>query len=283
VTGRFRTAAAEAAVRARYTAVLEGWTVPHQRLEVPTPAGPTFVLACGDPAAPPLVLLHGSLSNAGVWLPGATVWARHFRIYAPDTPGEPGFSAPAPLPFDGDAHGRWLEAVLDGLGLDRVALVGASYGGWMGLDFAVSRPRRVTKLALMSPAGIGRQRLVLHWLPLLMLGRWGRERARARVFGPPLPDPPAEQRAASALQQLIADSVRPRMMRIPRLGDAALRDLSMPVLVLLGGRDVLLDSGESRRRLAALLPRAEVHFDPAGAHVLPGKGPAILAFLLRAT
>ncbi len=68
---------------------------------------------------------------------------------------------------------KWLDDVLDGLKLERAALVGVSLGGALALDYAVRRPERVDRLALLAPSGIGRQRpgFLVKAILLQLLGR----------------------------------------------------------------------------------------------------------------
>ena len=47
----------------------------------------------------------------------------------------------------------WLTATLDMLPVDRITLVGMSFGGWLALTFAVAAPERVRKLVLLSAGG----------------------------------------------------------------------------------------------------------------------------------
>ena len=47
-----------------------------------------------------------------------------------------------------------IDALLDELGADRVALVGHSMGGGLALRYALTRPQRVSKLALINPSGL---------------------------------------------------------------------------------------------------------------------------------
>tara|TARA_B100001939_G_scaffold270644_1_gene238335 strand:- start:1295 stop:2152 length:858 start_codon:yes stop_codon:yes gene_type:complete len=109
----------------------------------------------------PLVLLHGSG-------PGVTAWAnwrltlpvlsKQFRVIAPDIVGF-GYTE-RPANGDGDrgysldfwcAH---LIAFLDALGVEKVSLIGNSFGGALALALAINYVERVEKLVLMGSAGI---------------------------------------------------------------------------------------------------------------------------------
>jgi pimeloyl-ACP methyl ester carboxylesterase len=104
------------------------------------------------------VLLHGSGSNSAEWTGRIAELAGRFRVYAIDIIGEPGLSAPARPPLGSDRYARWLDSVLDAMGLGRVPIMAISLGGWLALDYATRRPDRVERLALSCPSGIGRQR-----------------------------------------------------------------------------------------------------------------------------
>lgn len=280
----FKSAAARADIHARYRDLLAFWPVPSEHLRLPTSQGETFVVACGAKDAPPLILLHGAMSLAASWMGDAAVWSRRFRVYAIDMIGEPGFSAPARPPLGDEAYAIWLDDVMDGLGLKTAAFVGMSLGGWLALDYLHRRPERVERLVLLCPAGIGRQRLFrLRAVVRAVFGPWGLRRIRQMVFGAPPGDLPPTVRALMALTDDIARVFRPRTERIPILDDAALGALSAPMLVILGGRDVTIDSFDTRRRLAAHAPRAIVRFLPEARHHIPGQTEAILAFLLSET
>jgi len=276
----YKSAAGEQSVRALYRQVLDTWATPRTEHRLPTREGETFVVAWGDESLPPLILLHGAQANATVWMFEAPLWSSAFRCYAVDMIGEPGFSAPSRASLDGDAHALWLDDVMAGLGLERAAFVGVSLGGWLALDYAVRRPKAVEKLALLCPAGIGRQKnFLLRAAPLLLLGPWGARRMREMVFGRPQGELPPAARPLVELMGLIGRSIRPRIVRIPRLSDMQLAALKAPMLVILGGRDVLLDSEDARRRLAKSAPQAEVAYLPEARHFIPGQGPRMLAFL----
>jgi len=276
----YKTEAGGEAVRARYREFLDRWPLPHDEIRVPTREGETFVVACGPATAPPLLLLHGSGANAAMWMGDVLSWAAHFRVFCVDMIGEPGLSAPSRPPLASEAHALWLDDVLADLSLDRVSIVGESLGGWLALDYATRRPGRVERLALICPGGIGRQKnFLLKAFPLLLLGKWGRRRMREMVLGRATADPTPAQRQFGNFVSLIFANFRPRMDKLPVFSDAALARLTMPVLALLGGRDVLLDSVETKRRLKAHVPHAQIVFRPEAGHYLRERTAPILDFL----
>ena len=71
------------------------------------------------------------------------------------------------------------------------------------------------------------------------------------------------------------------MGRIPRFADSELAALSMPVQVIVGSHDALLDSAETRQRVAQLVPGAAVGWVEGKGHFLPSQATAIAEFLER--
>src|SRR6476660_10488411 len=103
----YKSTEGQRAVRERYLTILKRWPVDNQQFRVPTREGETFIIACGDAKAPPVLLLHGSAANSAMWMGDIAAWAPHFRLYAIDTIGEAGLSASSRPPLGSDAHARW--------------------------------------------------------------------------------------------------------------------------------------------------------------------------------
>jgi pimeloyl-ACP methyl ester carboxylesterase len=80
---------------------------------------------------------------------------------------------------------------------------------------------------------------------------------------------------------LIYENFRPRWVKMPVFNDEDLKRLTMPMLAILGGRDVLLDSAETKRRLERTVPHADIRYYPEMGHFIPGQNAAILEFLRR--
>jgi pimeloyl-ACP methyl ester carboxylesterase len=263
-----------------YLRILQQWPVPAEQFRFPTVKGETFVLACGSPSAPPLVLFHGGMSNASMWMSQVSAWASHFRIYCIDTIGDPGFSAASRPSFATDEHARWLDDVWLSLKVTRASVVGWSLGGWLGLDYAARRSDRVSSLVCLAPAGIVRMRLdtVVRLLCLMALGPWGRRKgfSMSMGFSSPIPED-----LHDFVDFSLRSAARPRS-KLPGLFTAQmLGALRMPVMVVLGERDVFFDSVRSRRRLETQVPGSEIHYMMGVGHGLFGYRELILKFLLN--
>jgi pimeloyl-ACP methyl ester carboxylesterase len=98
----------------------------------------------------PVVLLHQTPRSWDEYrdvLPALA--ARGYRAIALDTPG---FGASAPVAGEPTIE-RWsraLAAAIDGLGIERFALVGHHTGGVIAVELASARPERVAALVLSS-------------------------------------------------------------------------------------------------------------------------------------
>ena len=68
---------------------------------------------------------------------------------------------------------------------------------------------------------------------------------------------------------LIHKNFRPRMVKMPVFSDDALQRLTMPVMAILGGKDVLLDSAATKRRLERNVAHAEIRYFPEAGHFIP--------------
>ena len=277
----YKSSEGERMVRERYQAFLKKWPMSNEQVCVPTSQGETFVIVCGPEDAPPLVLLHGGAANSAMWMGEVTAFARAFRVYCIDMIGEPGLSAPARPTLGSDAYAVWLDDVLDHFKVARVSMVGASLGGWLALDYAIRRPGRAEQIAVLCPGGIGRQkvRIVFETLLYRMFGKRGKRKLMERILGRAPADPPPAVKAFVDFMSLIHQNFRPRMVKMPVFGDDALRGLKMPVLAIVGAKDVLLDSAQTKRRLEEHTPHAQVVYLPEAGHLLPDQTARVLEFL----
>jgi pimeloyl-ACP methyl ester carboxylesterase len=277
----FRSRRGQELVQERYRQLLDASPVDIEQRHVPTREGDTFVVSSGAAHHPPLLLFHGGATTSAMWLNDLPLLTRHFRVHAIDMIGEPGFSAPSRPSMHGEAHALWLDDVWKALDLTRAHVAGASQGGWLALDYAARRSDRVKSLALVAPAGITRQRVSLMLVaPLMLLGDWGRRRAVDRVMGLHGDQLPAPARAFHEFFLLTQAHFAHRTSFIPVLDDAQLAALKLPVLVIVGARDVAFHTAATVRRLEKHVRHAHIVCEPAAGHALTGYAQPMADFFL---
>ena len=226
---------------------------------------------------PDVLLVHAGIADSRMWEALADrLAAAGYRTVAPDlqgfgrTPLEPGVVSNA-----GD-----LEAMLDEVGVERAAVVGASFGGRVALELALRAPERVQALALLD-AGLDE----FDWSDELdafdaeetaALEREDVEdavRANVRMWvrrAGRTADPAvvelvaAMQRDAFAAQIGVDADLEPNDPPVAE----RLREIAAPALVVVGADDVG-DFHRLAERFAAELPNARPVVTIAGAAHLP--------------
>lgn len=102
----------------------------------------------------PILILHGWGSSSTRWLPVVDGLVKSgYRLIVPDLPGF-GPTAEPTSTWDVDAYTDWTLALLDSLGLDKVTLLGHSFGGRIGIKIASRQGNRLDKLILCAAAGV---------------------------------------------------------------------------------------------------------------------------------
>jgi pimeloyl-ACP methyl ester carboxylesterase len=276
-TSIYKSEAGEREIIALYDYVLARWPVPYESLNIPTRQGNTHIIASGEPGLPPLILIHGSCSNAVSWGGDIAEYSRHFRVYAIDILGEAGKSAPVRPAWAGAAFAEWLEDVLNGLKIEKASFLGISLGGWMAVKFASYRPERVEKLVLLAPGGIAQPRASFLFNSILfsMFGKAGAGAINRMVFG----NKPVDE-GAFRFFNVIMTGFRPRFDRQPLFNDEELGRLTMPVLLIAGEKDALLPSAKTIERMKRLVPQTDARMLPGEGHALLGMASSTLPFLL---
>jgi 2-hydroxymuconate-semialdehyde hydrolase len=218
-----------------------------------------------------ILLIHGSG-------PGVTAWAnwrgviptlsQQARIIAPDMLGFGYSSCPAEWKLDPATWVQSLVGLLDGLNIERVSIVGNSFGGAIALAFAKAYPMRVQRLVLMGAAGLS--------FPITdgLNKVWGYEPSLPAMRG--LMEVFAydhglinDDLVAMRYQASIRDDVQTRFAQLfpaPRqqgvemlaLAEDDLRALSHQTL-LIHGRDDLVIPLELSERMLRLIPHSQMH------------------------
>lgn len=251
----------------------------------------------GDPAAPPLVLLHGITGHARTWDTLSVALGEQWRVLAVDQRGH-GDSEPAP---DGDytvgAMADDLGAFADALGLSTFSLVGLSMGGRVAMGFAGANPSRVERLVIVDiapdihPPGMARIRQMIAGAPeAIESEEWAVETAMAA--NPRADVGELRHRIKHALRRepdgtltwKYARDLREMMRRGGRREPMDLWErlthITCPTLLVRGAESDVLSPELAQRVIAALPDGRLVEVQDAG-HTVPGDRPAEFVAVVR--
>jgi pimeloyl-ACP methyl ester carboxylesterase len=250
----------------------------------------------------PLLMIHGWMGSSYSYRPLLARLSGRRRAIALDLPGF-GLSRKAGIEYNLEFFMSFLNRYLQVMRLQRVVLVGHSFGGELAVHFALRHPEKVEKLILIAPYGLegeeGGLRLLRRSGFLVDLFSSLNSRAalewgmRQNTFHDPAlitPDQ-VDSVAATALtpegrkaQAAIAKNV---LGRYPV--DDLLARLKAPVLLIWGEEDRLLELEWGKKYFSLLPPQsaAGLYTVPAAGHLPQVEAPdrtaeLILRFLAEA-
>lgn len=204
----------------------------------------------------PVVLLHGAGSCSAMWYTATPALSAERPVYAVDTPGDAGRSVQREHIHQPERSARWLDETLAGLGLDRVHLVGASYGGWLALNQARLRPERLASVTALDPGGlekVGARFFV--WIFAGLFASFAPRPLRPRL-AKWLDQPVLVVPELRAMAQTGARAWRTRRPAPLPLTDGELASVRVPLHVVLGRRSPLVNSRVQAERIPRLVPGA---------------------------
>jgi pimeloyl-ACP methyl ester carboxylesterase len=252
---------------------------------VPVWRGQVRLRVLSKGSGPDVVFFHGPWGLR--WDPFLDALARSFTVHAPEHPG----TSPGQQDDIGHLDGLWdlvlcYQEMLDGLGLQRAALVGHSFGGMVACELAAAYPDRVSRLALVDALGLWRADApITNWalfgldqIPGMVF-RDGKGEAAGRLFGS---SPEGEARVMERVQVMWAMGATGKFIwPIPDKGLLKrIHRVKAPALIVWGTDDRLVPpvyADEFERRLHA----ARVELVGGAGHAPQLEQPDAVAGLVR--
>lgn len=203
-----------------------------------------------------------------MWFNAIARFAEHHRVLAFDIPGDMGKSEGAPMDPRTDEHADWLAECFAALGLERAAVCGASFGGWLGGRLALKYPERVERLVMLAAP---------HLLPVKMgfflraiLATAVPSEKHIRGFYRYLSSPRGQRPPEEALVDFVLrwQSQRNTPPRVPIIRDEELARLPERTLLLLGCDEALFDPDQAAQRVRIAAPQVAVTMIRDAGHVL---------------
>ncbi len=227
----------------------------------------------------PLVLIHGTSASLHTWegWVGSLKGAR--RVISLDLPGF-GLTGPsADGIYSVAGYARLVLEFLDELKVQRFVVAGNSLGGEVAWRMALAAPARVEKLILVDSAGYDFQpesvpigftiaRIpVLNRLTEFLLPRSLVESSVRQVYGDPSRVTPAlvDRYYELTLREGNRRALGQRLRQMDRgAGSARIHEITVPTLILWGGRDRLIPPSNAHRFKTFIANSRLVIFDDLG-------------------
>ncbi|MFD3546083.1 alpha/beta fold hydrolase [Streptomyces sp. NPDC058655] len=239
--------------------------------DVETSFGTTHVYRYGpsDPAAEsrtPVVLIHGSGGCSAQWYPNTVALSADRPVYALDTPGDPGRSIQREPMWQPERAAQWMDEALGALGLDKVHLVGSSYGGWLVINQVHRRPERLASVTALDPGGLEKVGLRFFvWIFASLFATFAPKALRP-ALAKWLEQPVVSDRD---LRAWIHASVKAFRIRRPAplpLSDAELGSIRTPFYLIMGKRSLLVHPKRQLERVPRVIPGARAEIVAATGH-----------------
>ena len=267
----FRSDAARRAYLDAYDATLALSPAALESRQVETAFGTTHVAIAGRDDAPPLVLLHGKNCSSTMWLDLLPTFTKTHRVYLVDAIGEMGRSVATRMMHGPRDIVAWLSETLDQLSIDRCAIVGLSNGCYQASTFAMARPERVERLAMLAPAGVFSGMQPSWWRKAFSTFGTNPDKIEAFWHIHSVSQTPSPLQQKFNEQMLLGfNSIRyatwdawPRKYRAKQLAS-----LTMPVLAVFAENDVIHDGRTAANKARRLLPTAKVTVLPECGHMM---------------
>jgi pimeloyl-ACP methyl ester carboxylesterase len=228
-------------------------------------------------AGAPLVLLHGIGASLRDWDMQLAVFARRFRVIAPDLRGFGQSERSGNYGVGTFAGDIW--ALLDLLRIERFNLIGHSMGGAVALQMAVDRPERIERLiaadTLPSFQANTFGKRILFAYRYLMMGVFGPQRLSRAVAGKLFPGPHQQDLRDRAVAGGLANDRGVYLETLRQLLGwnvlEQLQRLTMPVLVLAAEHDYF--PVQDAEIFASALRNARLKVFAGMHHALPLEAP----------
>ncbi|MFE6924440.1 alpha/beta fold hydrolase [Nocardia sp. NPDC057663] len=261
--GRFKNDKAREEFLRAYRDLEKQQPIPSTTVDVATSFGTTRVRTFGRGGGVPIVLMHSLGGNSLAWTHVIEEIARDRVVHAPEFLGTPGLSIQT-APIDETRFGAWFLEVLDGLGVDRVHLVGYSQGGWQAMAIAASEPRRLVSLTVIEPGGtLTKVRWGVLW-KMIKAGARPTDKNLRKLnewLNPGVTLTDAEFAGVKAALGYVPSIGYPRMFT-----DERLATITVPTLGLFGSESLVADATFATQRLRDNVPTCETEIFAGAGH-----------------
>jgi pimeloyl-ACP methyl ester carboxylesterase len=253
-----------------YNKALQLWQVPYQEENIATSFGNAHVIISGPKDAKPLLLLHGMDASSTMWFPNSKALSKNHRVYAIDFLTEAGKSNLKGDALTKEEIVKWYTEIFNHYKFKNLDVIGASRGGWIATLLSIEKNSKIDKLVLLSPAqtfnnvdqkGKASSALFLKFFPDK---KKLNKTLNAFSYYPEKINPVYKNQFYLANKYSKSNT---SFLQMQPFSDDELKEINIPVLVLIGDHDVI-NSDKSLKRADEYLNTSKTEIVKNAGHFL---------------
>ena len=238
-----------------YQDKLDSLSTNYCEIDVETSFGTTHIIQCGDESLPPILLIHGSNACAPIALEAYPNLEESFCVYAVDVLAQPNKSSEHRLSMRDLSYGKWLNEVIDLLGLEKVSLAGFSFGGLVILKTLEFDESKIEAAYLTAPAYIVNGNPIKAifgvFLPMQKYRKQGEPKYLRRVMENLFSE--KDDFAENFLSHVFLD-FKMDFSPVPVISKESARNIFTPITIIACEKDLMFPGKKLLRRAKAVFP-----------------------------
>ncbi|MXQ53787.1 alpha/beta fold hydrolase [Shimazuella alba] len=223
----------------------------------------------------PLLLLPGRSASTPMWKPNLEGLMKERPVYTIDALGEPGMSEQTRRIENRFDQAKWLHEVLVHLKLEKVHLMGVSFGGWNAMNLALLHPQQIASISLLDPVFVFEPisfKMIAASIPasIPFVPKFIREKMLSYISGG------AEVNDSDPIAKLIESGMSNYKVKLPipaPFKDSELEDLDVPILAIMAGKSTMHNSEKAVKRGKKLVRNIQIEVWPDASHAINGEFP----------
>ena len=238
-----------------YDKKLESLNLDFEYLTVQTSFGKTNIIATGDPANPPIILVHGSNGCAPIALETYANLHKTYRVFAVDVLAQPNKSAETRLSMKDDSYGKWMNEIITDLKIESVTMAGFSFGGLIILKTLEHDESNIKEVYLSAPAyivnGNPLKAIFKVFIPMKMYMKTKKVKYVEKFLSHLFTD--RDEFAIEFLSKVFLE-FEMDFTPVPVIDTKAAKEITTPITIFAAGNDIMFPGKKMIKRAAKIFP-----------------------------
>lgn len=267
----YKNAESEQKMKTLYDEQVSSLNIEFEDIYLDTRFGKTHLIKTGNLKGKPILLFHGGNSTTPYYLRDFLSLRNQYLLYAPDTMGHPGKSAPTVLSAKNLEYGEWASDVIDGLGFKQMICIGGSFGGGVLAKLMCVAPQKIFKAIMIVPSGICNVSIISILfklgIPMTLYIVTKSEKWLKKAILPMAIDESEIDESTLTMVRSTFTHVRVKAGMPSNVNDAEMTNYKSPTLLIVGEKDILFPGERVIARAKKIMPNLKTYLMKGSGHM----------------